>query len=1297
MCLRLARFFLILISMCVQSAHAVELVSSSLPDGREMEPYSVQLGVTNQLGPLEWWVTSGDLPAGLTLSQSGLLGGVPELGGTYLFDVTVYDFGSQLSDFRTYELTIASNINRRPVIWATAPDVASISLPESTSRLFRVYAYDPEALDLAYEWRLNGSVVGINSDRYTFSSTWGDAGTYLLRVEVSDDLWDGIVHHEWMIHVDSDNNDNGIPNVVEIDLGRDPNEPLPAGVSAAIDGTILGGGAPLEGARVQLSGTSGRVYHEVVSDSDGRYAIRGIIPGEYFVAFRAEGFADSWYAESHQRAKATRISMGSAEVRSSLDAHLQAGQSPAYVEVTSDPSGAAIYLNYLPVNQITPAVVDVGEIGSTDVHGNIMASHVLSLSLPGHPMLAPKAVPAIEGDTVSVHFDYAVTEVGSLHVDSSPAGAEVFLNAADSPKGTTPILVENLAPGSHTLLLRSDGYLRPRPVIAAVVANTTNMVSVPLVPNEGTNGANVTVRSSESDAEIYLNYLNTEMVTDAIIDMVDPASHSGQGWRSASHVVMLRKPGLRTFAPRYVSELTDGSNIMQVPVDPLTVATTRLLPATYDEAYSNQLYAAGGGAPYAWTEVPTYREEANANSFSLSGHRWRSGMDEAFLLDLPFAFPFFGGTHTNCYVDTHGVIRFGEAGSDWSPGVEKFRRTRMIAAMWEDFLSYGDEVQLYLDKTAERVIIRWYANNDLNCAATLYPDGRVRFQYGEGNEYVGLIGVSSGDGSSYALASRSSAISMNRADDILFSPESNMPIGITLSSEGVLTGAPQFVGSRDIAVAVSDAYGAIASKVLSLEVAPNPFTSTISGTIRGDGIALSGAFIEFRDSSNTTLYRSVTSTNGTYLLESVSAGPYYVKVGAPFYAHKWFDEAAALAAATPYYVPVDSVISDFDFNLISGSNTSVLEVISSPPGAAIFVDYWPSGKTTPALIELGESGDWDSQGFQLASRVISLRHPNAPRPQPVSVNPVQAETVPVIFELSDASSGSLFIDSQPQNAEVYVGYASAMDGYTPVLVDNLAPGTHTVLLRRPGYLQPRPIRATVSSGETNRLFVPLNRMTAETKLMAEVRSAVDDVPVFVDYLPTGLKTDTSISFLDPASHAGVGWHSASHVIQLRPSDRLASAPRYVPESLEIIHEMVIPLSVDPISVVDTNNDGIPDWWCNLYDLDPRDPYLADKKDGSGMTYMEKYLAGLIPNDPASSLVMTGFDVSGPQSDDKSVRFRLDTVPGKMYLIQSQPNLGDDSWTNITEVFTATTSNAVVEVNTDAQPDQSYYRLILVVP
>jgi hypothetical protein len=269
-----------------------------------------------------------------------------------------------------------------------------------------------------------------------------------------------------------DSDGDGVADAVELDLGRDPNDPSDGDVAVSAAGRVSSPSGAIDGAVVTLRGASGWIYCRTTTDANGSYAIGEVIPGHYRIKVEASGFADQWYAGAEHAGGALDCAIMGTSPVAMPDFLLVPGQSPALVEVTSDPPGAAIYLDFHPTGEVTPAVIDVGEIGTFDSAGTLLASHVITLKRHGAPQPVPRTIAPVEAETIVEHFDLTDETSGAVLVETTPAGAEVFVDYADAPVGVTPVLVENLAPGFHTVLLRKEGYLRPRPVTARVLPHT---------------------------------------------------------------------------------------------------------------------------------------------------------------------------------------------------------------------------------------------------------------------------------------------------------------------------------------------------------------------------------------------------------------------------------------------------------------------------------------------------------------------------------------------------------------------------------------------------------------------------------------------------------------------------------------------------------------------------------------------------------------------------------------------------------------------------------------------------------
>jgi pyroglutamyl-peptidase len=69
----------------------IEITTDDLPDGRVQLPYSAELDAIQTVGEVVWELSLGDLPPGLTLGETGVIDGTPELSGQYEFQVTAWD------------------------------------------------------------------------------------------------------------------------------------------------------------------------------------------------------------------------------------------------------------------------------------------------------------------------------------------------------------------------------------------------------------------------------------------------------------------------------------------------------------------------------------------------------------------------------------------------------------------------------------------------------------------------------------------------------------------------------------------------------------------------------------------------------------------------------------------------------------------------------------------------------------------------------------------------------------------------------------------------------------------------------------------------------------------------------------------------------------------------------------------------------------------------------------------------------------------------------------------------------
>jgi hypothetical protein len=132
-------------------------------------------------------------------------------------------------------------------------------------------------------------------------------------------------------------------------------------------------------------------------------------------------------------------------------------------------------------------------------------------------------------------------------------------------------------------------------------------------------------------------------------------------------------------------------------------------------------------------------------------------------------------------------------------------------------------------------------------------------------------------------------------------------------------------------------------------------------------------------------------------------------------------------------------------------------------------------------------------------------------------------------------------------------------------------------------------------------------------------------------------------------------------------------------------------TLQPWGTVDSDGDGIPDLWMIHYFGHPTgmasDLSLAqDDADGTGMSNLQKYLAGLDPTNPASVLSL---QIQAQIPSPNNVTLSWPAVPGKNYQVQFKNDLNDAVWS---EIPGATIVGLKGTVSIPAGPSTRFYRV-----
>ena len=159
---------------------APTITTESLPDGEVGTVYSQTLIATGD-STITWSVTSGTLPAGLTLDTStGVISGTPTTDGTFTF--TVKAENSVGNDSKKYELTI----DPKPTVTVTGVKLDQTKLPLYTgeSKTLTATVAPDNATNKTVTWSSNNEAVATVDQNGTVTAK--SAGTAIITVTTTD-------------------------------------------------------------------------------------------------------------------------------------------------------------------------------------------------------------------------------------------------------------------------------------------------------------------------------------------------------------------------------------------------------------------------------------------------------------------------------------------------------------------------------------------------------------------------------------------------------------------------------------------------------------------------------------------------------------------------------------------------------------------------------------------------------------------------------------------------------------------------------------------------------------------------------------------------------------------------------------------------------------------------------------------------------------------------------------------------------------------------------------------------------
>ena len=134
-----------------------------------------------------------------------------------------------------------------------------------------------------------------------------------------------------------------------------------------------------------------------------------------------------------------------------------------------------------------------------------------------------------------------------------------------------------------------------------------------------------------------------------------------------------------------------------------------------------------------------------------------------------------------------------------------------------------------------------------------------------------------------------------------------------------------------------------------------------------------------------------------------------------------------------------------------------------------------------------------------------------------------------------------------------------------------------------------------------------------------------------------------------------------------------------------------------VSPVDTDGDGIPDWWMQQYFGHPTgqagDKSLAGSDaDGDGMSNLDEYRAGTDPQSPSSILRITAITVNGAGAN-----ITFTSLVGKKYRLEFKNAVTDVSWTLVVDNIPGLNGTTTALDSGAIGMPRRFYRVLAIFP
>jgi hypothetical protein len=129
-----------------------------------------------------------------------------------------------------------------------------------------------------------------------------------------------------------------------------------------------------------------------------------------------------------------------------------------------------------------------------------------------------------------------------------------------------------------------------------------------------------------------------------------------------------------------------------------------------------------------------------------------------------------------------------------------------------------------------------------------------------------------------------------------------------------------------------------------------------------------------------------------------------------------------------------------------------------------------------------------------------------------------------------------------------------------------------------------------------------------------------------------------------------------------------------------------------LGIVDTDGDGMPDWWETAH-FGSLAQTAAGDFDGDGESNLDEFLDATDPADPVVHLAFSGFQASTSAETGDHFVLSFPTVVDRTYTVQWSDTLAADSWTTVGAAIAGTgTTVQVIDPADRSTVPKRFYRL-----